>query len=182
MKLNPSTILTTALFSLLLSYTALAVEPNPPATNSPAVATDQASPTSATVKPDKPATDLPAAAADRASPMPDTTDQDKPATELPVAVDKATALPEPKSTAGLKEYTGKITYIDSNGGFYGVESETGEKYVPTNLPELLKQNGLWVQITAKIINDNKEKPSWGAPIHLVKIVVDPCLISEVQVE
>lgn len=179
MKLNPSTILATTLFSLLLSYPALAVEPNPPATNSPAAAADQASPT---VKPDKPATDLPAAAADQASPMPATTDQDKPATELPVATDKATSLPEPKSTDGLKKYTGKIIYVDGNGGFYGVESETGEKYVPTNLPELLKQNGLWVQVTAKITNDNKEKPNWGTPIQLVKIAADPCLIPEVQVE
>lgn len=178
MKLNPSTILATTLFSLLLSYPALAVEPNPPATNSPAAAADQASPT---VKPDKPATDLPAAAADQASPMPATLDQDKPATESPMAVNKATSPPKPKSIDGL-EYTGKIIYVESNGGFYGVESETGEKYVPTNLPELLKQNGLWVQVTAKITNDNKEKPNWGTPIQLVKIAVYPCLISEVQVE
>ncbi len=178
MKLNPSTILATTLFSLLLSYPALAVEPNPPATNSPAAAADQASPT---VKPDKSATDLPAAAADQASPMPATLDQDKPATESPMAVNKATSPLKPKSIDGL-EYTGKIIYVESNGGFYGVESETGEKYVPTNLPELLKQNGLWVQVTAKITNDNKEKPNWGTPIQLVKIAADPCLIPEVQVE
>jgi len=44
--------------------------------------------------------------------------------------------------------TGVVTYIDLEGGFYGIITETGTRYLPLNLAEEFKTDGLTVTFTA----------------------------------
>ena len=44
---------------------------------------------------------------------------------------------------------GIIKYISLEDGFYGIITEKGEKYLPINLPEKFKKDGLRVWFKAK---------------------------------
>ncbi|RLG67596.1 hypothetical protein DRN93_04250, partial [archaeon] len=44
---------------------------------------------------------------------------------------------------------GTIKYIPIKGGFYGIITDEGKKYLPLNLPEEFKKDGLRVWFKAK---------------------------------
>lgn len=76
-------------------------------------------------------------------------------------------------------FTGKIIPLPKEG--YGLQSDSGNKYLPLDLPELLKQENIWVQVKAVKVN-NPLQNSWGEPIYIKSIFIDSCLIPEVEVE
>ena len=64
--------------------------------------------------------------------------------------------------------SGTIKYISLEGGFYGIITQKGEKYLPLNLPEEFKEDGLKVWFKAK----PKKAITiymWGKPIEILKI-------------
>ena len=63
---------------------------------------------------------------------------------------------------------GTIKYIPLEGGFYGIETEKGEKYLPLNLPEEFKEDGLKVWFKAKPKKD-KTIQMWGTPVEILEI-------------
>jgi hypothetical protein len=107
----------------------------------------------------------PAEPAEKASPP-----EEKPAPE------------KPANKSSVLEYTGKILSLPGEDNVYGIESDTGDKYVPVNLPELLKEEGLWVHLKAEKVKEKQDKPGWGEYIRILSIAVDPCLTADVQVE
>jgi hypothetical protein len=63
------------------------------------------------------------------------------------------------------EFTGKIIYVPQEQGFYGIASETGKKYVPLNLVDILEQQKLPLQDGLLVhIKAEKNEPTLG--IHL----------------
>lgn len=65
--------------------------------------------------------------------------------------------------------TGTIQYIDLEGGFYGIVADNNEHYLPLNLPEVFRVNGLRVRFVAKIRNDVMTIYMWGTPVEILKI-------------
>ena len=64
--------------------------------------------------------------------------------------------------------TGTVKYIPLEGGFYGIETDKGEKYLPLNLPDEFKKDGLRVQFKAKL-KKVAAIQMWGTPVEILKI-------------
>ena len=64
--------------------------------------------------------------------------------------------------------TGVVTYIDLEGGFYGIITETGTRYLPLNLAEEFKTDGLTVTFTATP-EDVMTIQQWGQPVTILSI-------------
>ena len=70
---------------------------------------------------------------------------------------------------------GTIKYVSLEGGFYGIESDKGEKYLPLNLPEEFKKDGLrvWFKAKPKRVTGIY---MWGKPVEILEIK----LVEEIQ--
>lgn len=64
---------------------------------------------------------------------------------------------------------GTITYIDLEGGFYGIITDEGAKYLPLNLPDGYASDGTEVDFTAVITQDCATIAMWGVPVNLLSI-------------
>ena len=63
---------------------------------------------------------------------------------------------------------GTVRYIPLEGGFYGIETDKGEKYLPFNLPEEFEKDGLRVWFKA----EPKRATTihmWGKPVEILEI-------------
>ena len=67
--------------------------------------------------------------------------------------------------------SGTITYIDLEGGFFGIVTDTGEQYLPLYLAEELKVNGTEVTFTG-VTEDAITMQMWGTPIRITGISAD----------
>jgi len=63
---------------------------------------------------------------------------------------------------------GTIKYISLEGGFYGIVTEKGEKFLPLNLKEEFKKDGLKVWFKAKP-KKVATIQMWGKPIEILEI-------------
>ena len=65
--------------------------------------------------------------------------------------------------------TGKLSYQDLEGGFWGIIGDDGEKYKPIEgIPEILQKEGL--QVTAEVEPFSGFSIfMWGTQVHLKKI-------------
>ena len=66
--------------------------------------------------------------------------------------------------------TGEIQYIDLEGGFYGIISDDGEHYDPINLPSEFEENGLRVNFTVKILENQSSIHMWGTVVEILEII------------
>ena len=64
---------------------------------------------------------------------------------------------------------GTVTYIDLEGGFYGIVADDGEHYLPTALPAEYRQDGLRVAFVVDIPRDTATIQQWGKPVDIVGI-------------
>lgn len=65
--------------------------------------------------------------------------------------------------------SGTIEYIDLEGGFYGIVTTGGDRYLPLNLLEELEVDGLQVTFTARTAPDTNTIAMWGTPVLLISI-------------
>jgi hypothetical protein len=75
----------------------------------------------------------------------------------------------------LLEFTGTVTYIEVEGGFYGIITDQGEKFKPLFLDDLLKQEGLRVRVTAVLRPNMMGFHQWGHYIVPLHIIPSACL-------
>ncbi len=61
---------------------------------------------------------------------------------------------------------GTVTYIDLEGGFYGIIAEDGMNCLPANLPEEYRIDGLPVRFSADLEEDIMGFPMWGIPVNI----------------
>ena len=84
-------------------------------------------------------------------------------------------LVKPENTTDLEstdEFTliGKVVYVPLEGGFYGIEErDSGNKYLPLNLPETFQKADIEVQVQAKKVKDISGIHMWGEYIHIQTI-------------
>ena len=64
---------------------------------------------------------------------------------------------------------GTVTYIDLEGGFYGLVTDDGRNYLPGNLPAEYRQDGLRVQFSADVQEDVAGIQMWGTPVEIRSI-------------
>ena len=65
--------------------------------------------------------------------------------------------------------TGTVTYIDLEGGFYGIVADDGGQYLPLDLDEAFRQDGLEVRFTLEPADDMATIQQWGTPVRVVSI-------------
>jgi len=76
---------------------------------------------------------------------------------------------EPIGAAGKISGNGTVTYIDLEGGFYGIVTDDGNKYLPLDLEENLKVNGTRVAFDAEVREDTVTIQQWGTPVEITAI-------------
>jgi hypothetical protein len=69
---------------------------------------------------------------------------------------------------------GNITYVNIEGGFYGIVVDTGGKsgvvkYLPIDLDTEFAQDGIMVSFTAKGTPDAITTAQWGLPVSIVRM-------------
>lgn len=68
---------------------------------------------------------------------------------------------------------GKVVYLAMEGGFYGIISNEGRKYLATNLPGMFQQNNLILRGKAILQPNTLGIHQWGEYIQLLDIS-SPC--------
>jgi len=64
---------------------------------------------------------------------------------------------------------GKVVYLAMEGGFYGIVSNDGRKYLATNLPQMLQQANLMLRGKAVLQANTLGIHQWGEYIQLLDI-------------
>jgi len=64
---------------------------------------------------------------------------------------------------------GHVRYIDLEGGFYGIVTSSGTSYLPLNLPEEYRVDGLEVSFTGRTAPDTATIQMWGTPVFILSI-------------
>jgi inhibitor of cysteine peptidase len=64
---------------------------------------------------------------------------------------------------------GTITFIDLEGGFYGIKGDDGTEYHPLQLDEHFKKDGLRVAFAYEPVKDPATISTWGNPVNLMFI-------------
>ena len=80
----------------------------------------------------------------------------------------APAVKDPEALTIL----GFIKYVELEGGFFGITTETGTKYFPEYLEQDFKVDGLKVRVVAKPQKQILGIQMWGTPIKILKIEAD----------
>lgn len=62
--------------------------------------------------------------------------------------------------------TGTVIFLDFEGGFYGIFSDSGERYDPVNLSEEFRVDGLRVRFEVKILQDIGSIHMWGKVVSI----------------
>lgn len=87
----------------------------------------------------------------------------------------ATVQPVKQDAPEQLQFTGTITYVDVEGGFYGITAADGRRFVALNLPFMLKEANTPVAVEAVPAEGVIGIHMWGSYIKLHSIsVLPPC--------
>lgn len=65
-------------------------------------------------------------------------------------------------------YRGTVKYFDFEGGFFGVVTDTGEKFLTSGLPAEFLQDGAIIEFSGHEIKDIATIQQWGVPFKVEK--------------
>jgi hypothetical protein len=68
--------------------------------------------------------------------------------------------------------TGTVAFIDLEGGFYGIVTDDGARYLPLNLPEEYAEDGLAITAEVMVKEDVATIQQWGTPVEIFTITAD----------
>jgi hypothetical protein len=74
-----------------------------------------------------------------------------------------------QSNENIISADGTIVYIKLEGGFFGIITDDGNKYLPVDLPKEFQKDGLKVTFEAKFRPDLSGIHMWGKLIEITKI-------------
>ncbi len=80
-----------------------------------------------------------------------------------------TPVPSPLENRSIINRTGTVRFNPIEGGFYGIESDTGERYDPINLHKEFQVDGLRVRFEGRKREDMASFHMWGTLIEIIKI-------------
>jgi hypothetical protein len=78
--------------------------------------------------------------------------------------DPGAAEPAPTIT-----FTGTVSFIPLEGGFFGIISDDGRRYDPVNLPEEYRRDGLRVKVEALVLRGVIGFHMWGQKVEISNI-------------
>lgn len=64
---------------------------------------------------------------------------------------------------------GTVTFIDFEGGFYGIVSDDGKRYDPVNLADMFQTDSLRVQFEARERKDLNNYHQWGILVEILEM-------------
>ncbi|WP_083608763.1 DUF333 domain-containing protein [Methanoculleus chikugoensis] len=67
---------------------------------------------------------------------------------------------------------GTIAFVDLEGGFYGIVADDGERYLPADLPQEFRADGLRVRFVVDLVDETATIQQWGTPVEVVEIAAD----------
>ena len=79
------------------------------------------------------------------------------------------AVAQQLAEAQVKMITATVRYIDLEGGFYGLVTADGERYLPTNLAEEYQTDGTVLVFKAKPVTDRVSIQQWGTMVELYQV-------------
>jgi len=68
-------------------------------------------------------------------------------------------------------FVAEVSWISLEGGFYGLVAEDGGKFLPLNLPEEFRKDGLKIKVRGKIRRDVATIYMWGTPLEILEIEI-----------
>ncbi len=71
------------------------------------------------------------------------------------------------SASRLVSGEGTIRFIDLEGGFFGIITTTGERYIPENLPAAQKVDGNRISFEGFVRSSAMDAGKWGIPLSLI---------------
>lgn len=66
-------------------------------------------------------------------------------------------------------FEGTVKYVNADGGFFGLVSDSGVKYDATNLSPEYRLDGLRVRVQGMLEKDRVNPRQWGTLISIVQI-------------
>jgi hypothetical protein len=69
----------------------------------------------------------------------------------------------------LITFSGRVTRVPLEGGFYGIVSDEGERYDPLDLADEFRKDGLRVRVTARPKPDMVSFHMWGVMVEIESI-------------
>ena len=88
----------------------------------------------------------------------------------PDLIDPATPPTPVENPEDIVSSTGTITYVDLEGGFYGLIDQDGTRYLPLNLEEDFQQDGLTIRFRGRVQRDVMTIQQWGTPLELMEML------------
>ncbi len=64
---------------------------------------------------------------------------------------------------------GTMKYLSMEGGFYGIDADSGAHYRPVNLPKEFARDGLRVRFCAEPLEGVMSFHMWGTPVEIVNM-------------
>ena len=101
-----------------------------------------------------------------------TSDTGEPTDELAeeTATDPSEGADDMVDKPGMtKSVIGTVTYLDLEGGFYGIIGEDGKKYLPLNLDEGFAEDDLKVRFTYERREGVMSIAMWGQAVNITSI-------------
>jgi hypothetical protein len=82
----------------------------------------------------------------------------------------------PAVQSSVKKYDesnyGSVVFVKLQGGFFGIVNDKGEKFVPEQLPDMFRSDGLRVFFDYQLLETSPNTPVWGKPIRLTVISIE----------
>ena len=66
-------------------------------------------------------------------------------------------------------YKGTIHYYDLEGGFFGITTDQGTKFLPMGLSKDYMQHGATIEFSGAIDNDVMTIQQWGTPFKIKEV-------------
>lgn len=66
-----------------------------------------------------------------------------------------------------KLITGTMHFQDLGPGFWGITDRQGERFRPLNVPKELEQEGLNVEVTVQIVQEESSLFLWGTTVKII---------------
>lgn len=74
-----------------------------------------------------------------------------------------------KVDIGQLSFIATIRYMNIEGGFFGVISKDGKRWLPLNLKKEFQQDGAIIKVTGSAVNDMMTIQQWGTPFSITHI-------------
>ena len=83
-----------------------------------------------------------------------------------IVIGCTTAVPHEQDTDMI---TGKIIYVELEGGFYGIDAGESKKLFPLNLGEAFRKDELKIRFSYRLAKKATTTVMWGTPVEILHI-------------